>query len=103
MKRFWIEPVALTEFAEAAAWYESQRPGLGDEFIAEVDRTLARIEHEKQFATAPVANEPGNTVVRRELVHRFPYVVFFVETPDSRRVIMIRRGNTNPALWRSRL
>ena len=41
MKRFWIEPVALDEFVDAAAWYESQRPGLGDEFIAEIDRTLA--------------------------------------------------------------
>jgi plasmid stabilization system protein ParE len=102
VKRFWIEPVALTELEEAAAWYESQRPELGDEFIAEVARTLARIEHEEQFATAPVETLPGANV-RREFVHRFPYIVFFVETPDSRRVILIRRGNTNPALWRSRL
>jgi len=102
VKRFWIEPVALGEFEDAAAWYESQRPGLGDEFIAEVDRTLARIENEEQFATAPVTAVTGG-LVRREFVHRFPYVVFFVETPDSRRVIMIRRENTNPALWRSRL
>ena len=102
MKRFWIEPVALGEIEDAAAWYESQRSGLGDELIAEVDRTLARIEHEEQFATVPVATLSGR-VVRRELVHRFPYVVFYVETPDSRRVIMIRRGNTDPRLWRSRL
>ncbi len=102
MKRFWIEPVALEEFEDAAGWYESQRPGLGDEFIAEVDRTLARVEHEEQLATVPVATMPGR-VIRREFVHRFPYVVFFVETPDSRRVIMIRRENTDPALWRSRL
>jgi toxin ParE1/3/4 len=102
VKRLWIEPVALAEFEDAAAWYESQRSGLGDEFIGELDRTLARIEHEEQFETAPVATTPG-AVVRREFVHRFPYVVFFVETPDSRRVIMIRRENTNPALWKSRL
>jgi len=102
VKRFWIEPVALGESEDAAAWYESQRPGLGDEFIAEVDRTLARIENEEQFATVPVMILTGS-VVRREFVHRFPYIVIFAETPDSRRVIMIRRGNTHPKLWRSRL
>jgi hypothetical protein len=102
VKRFWIEPVAMGEFEDAAGWYENQRPGLGDEFIAEVDRTLARVENEEQFVTVPVATRPG-ALVRREFVHRFPYVVLFVETPDSRRVIMIRRENTSPALWRSRI
>jgi hypothetical protein len=28
------------EFIEAAAWYESQRPGLGVEFIAEIERRV---------------------------------------------------------------
>jgi hypothetical protein len=55
VKRFWIEPVALGELEDAAAWYESQRPGLGDEFIA----------------TVPVAAVTGG-LVRREFVHRFP-------------------------------
>ena len=31
---------ARAEFIEAAAWYESQRPGLGVEFIAEIERCL---------------------------------------------------------------
>ena len=31
---------ARAEFIEAAAWYESQRPGLGVEFIAEIERCV---------------------------------------------------------------
>lgn len=102
MKDFWVEAVAQTEFEQAAGWYESQRDGLGFEFIAEVDRVLARIAHEEKFATSPIATVKGG-VVRREFVGRFPYVVVFVETSDQRMGIMIRRGSSDPALWRSRV
>ena len=102
MKDFRVETIAQTEFEEAAVWYESQRPGLGLEFIAEVDRVLVRIAHEEKFATAAIATVPGG-VIRREFVDRFPYVVIFVETEALRRVIMIRRGSSDPTRWRSRI
>jgi len=99
---FKIDRVAQLEFDEATGWYEQQRVGLGFEFIEEVDRVLARIETHEKFVTAPLAVlESG--VVRREFVHRFPYVVIFVERETMRRVIMIRRGNVEPARWRSRI
>lgn len=102
MKDFWVEAIAQTEFEEAAVWYETQREGLGSEFIAEVDRVLMRVAHEDKFATSAIATVQGG-VVRREFVDRFPYVVVFVETNDERRVIMIRRGTSDPALWRARV
>jgi len=102
VKSFKVDEVAGEEFAEAAAWYEGERPGLGFEFIAEVDRTLDRIEQQERFVTAPVTRLAGG-VVRREFVRRFPYVVLFLETADMRRVIMIRRDGADPALWRSRI
>ena len=49
MKNFRVEAVAQTEFEESAGWYESQRDGLGFEFIVEVDRVLVRIAHEEKF------------------------------------------------------
>jgi hypothetical protein len=102
VKDFRVEPIAQSEFEEAAGRYESQREGLGLEFIVEIDRVLTRISHERSFATAPIATIP-NGEVRREFVDRFPYVIVFVETSDLRKVIMIRRGNSNPARWRSRI
>jgi toxin ParE1/3/4 len=102
VKAFRVESVAQTEFEESAGWYESQREGLGFEFIAEIDRVLIRIAHEPKFAGVPIATVEGG-VVRREFVERFPYVVVFVETNHERRVIMIRRGSSDPARWRSRV
>jgi hypothetical protein len=43
------------------------------------------------------------SAIRREFVDRFPYAVIFVETEALRRVIMIRRGSSAPARWRSRV
>lgn len=31
---------AYAEFIEAVAWYEAQRPGLGGEFIAQIERCV---------------------------------------------------------------
>lgn len=38
-----IEPDAEDDLSEAYRWYENQRPGLGDEFIACVAAGLDRI------------------------------------------------------------
>jgi hypothetical protein len=45
---------------------------------------------------ALVATVEG-AVVRREFVERFPYAVVFVGTNTERRVILIRRGSSDPA------
>jgi toxin ParE1/3/4 len=102
MRSFKIDDIARQEFDDEAAWYENERAGLGHEFIAEIDLVLARIEQRDEFVTAPVAKYK-TFVVRREFVHRFPYLVMFVENDTLRRVIMIRRSDSDPALWRSRI
>ncbi|HUH05647.1 MAG TPA: hypothetical protein VML75_26815 [Kofleriaceae bacterium] len=63
---------------------------------------LLRIAQAPSFATAPIKVVEGG-VVRREFVERFPYIVVFVESTERRKVIMIRRGSSDPARWRSRL
>ena len=102
MRTFQVETVAQTEFEEAAAFYEGKRDGLGLEFVDEVQRVLLRISQRPSFPTAPIAQVEGG-VIRREFVDRFPYVVVFVETDELRKVIMIRRGSSSPARWRSRI
>ena len=59
-----MKPVRLarqvaTELAEAAAWYEAQRGGLGDELVAAVEGVLARIEtRPTSGAMVPAAGDP---------------------------------------------
>ena len=40
--RLSIRSAAEAGIAEAARWYDDRQPGLGEAFVDEVDRTLAR-------------------------------------------------------------
>ncbi len=51
MKRTIFRSAAAADVEDAYAWYEDQRPGLGDEFAAEV--TATRAGH--VFAAFPTA------------------------------------------------
>ena len=42
--KLWIHPLALDELDEAAAWYDGQELGLGDELVEEVQQGLTWIE-----------------------------------------------------------
>ena len=42
-RAFRPEPEASAELEDAAVWYDSQRPGLGLEFVQSVDACLAHI------------------------------------------------------------
>jgi hypothetical protein len=93
---------ALEEIAEAAAWFDVQRPGLGDEFWHEVDATLTRIERDplqsgkSEFATAECD-------IRFAVIRRFKYVIHFWIEEDEIRVASIAHGARRPGYWLSRL
>jgi hypothetical protein len=70
MKRLEIRADAELDIVEATLWYEAEREGLGVEFSADLDRTVARIaENPLQFAE----KEWG---ARMAMVDRFPYGVY---------------------------
>jgi hypothetical protein len=61
-----IIPLAQRDIAEAARYYGSQRPGLDDEFLAEIDASAQKIMGN------PYLFEEIHPGIRRCLVHRFP-------------------------------
>jgi len=44
--RFVVLPETELEAAEAAIWYDDQRPGLGDDFLDELGRALDHIRRD---------------------------------------------------------
>jgi len=93
-------PVEVQNDIEAAAlWYEQERKKLGMRFIAELDRLFDRIgSHPLQF---PLVDTP----IRRALLHRFPYAVyFFAEDPGGCPTILaVLHQHREPDVWRNRL
>jgi plasmid stabilization system protein ParE len=90
---------ALAELRDAAGWYETQRPGLGDEFVAEVARTLTRIEaNAAGFPKWPSVTAAGVTI-RRVVVERFPYAVAFEARGGDAFVLAIAHVRRRPLYW----
>jgi plasmid stabilization system protein ParE len=92
-----LRPEAEQDLAEAARWYEEQRPGLGQEFLDEALATFSAIA-EKPLASAVVYGS-----LRRALFHRFPFGVFYFVDGDGAVVIGVLHGSRHPRRWKSRL
>lgn len=75
-----IRPLAALEIVEAYEWYESQKAGLGIEFLNAFESFQALLQ--QQPLTYSYYKEP----VRQGLIERFPYVVVY-EVFDTTVVI----------------
>ena len=65
---------AAEEIAEAAAWYERQRPGLAVDFNGAIDAALDLLE-EELVPLAPAALSAAQHGAKRLILKRFPYDV----------------------------
>lgn len=84
---------ALRETGEAQEWYELQSPGLGEEFIAAMDLQLKRLEQ------APLLYAEVIPGVRRSLLPRFPYGLFYAVRGNLVHVLAVLHDARNPGRW----
>ena len=100
--KFRILDEARAEANEAAAWYESQMPGLGEEFLdALAKATKTMLADPERFARLETSASEKN--LRRYLLPRFPYVVVY-ELKDGEGVIVaIAHATRRPGYWNDRL
>jgi plasmid stabilization system protein ParE len=92
-----LKLAAVQDLAEAYAWYEQQRPGLGNEFLEAVRLCL------DSAARHPRSNAIARKNVRRALVRRFPYSVYYEASDDAILVRGIFHHARKPASWQKRL
>jgi len=81
------------DLASAYGWYEEQRAGLGEEFLAAVDASFEAIEEFPEMF-ARVHGE-----IRRAVVSRFPYAVFYRIEPKRLVVLAVLHMARDPKLW----
>lgn len=91
-----FRPQAQAELFEARDWYEERQAGLGVEFFAAVDAAVSNIS-ERPLTYPRVHNE-----IRRAILPRFPYAVFFELLDDEIVVLAVIHGRRHPRIWRSR-
>jgi plasmid stabilization system protein ParE len=78
-----IEPQAVLDIEEAARWYESQFTGLGVEFVFEADFAVNKVQKN------PLLYAQTYRTVRRVLLRRFPYAMYFVVNGKEIRIIAV--------------
>jgi plasmid stabilization system protein ParE len=91
-----VRAEAEADLAASRLWYEEQHKGLGASFIAEVDATFRRVE------ANPAAFAFVRSKLRRALVQRFPFGVFYVLTEQHIVVVAVLHAARDPRLWGKR-
>jgi len=85
-----LNALAQREAVKIADQYDDERPGLGDEFLDELNRALDVIEvHGHRMAV--IAKD-----VRAMRLSRFPYGVYYRLTSKVIRVLTIRHLHRHP-------
>lgn len=87
---------AEKELDEAFAWYEEQAVGLGGSFLSEIDKALRLI------ATYPKLQSPVTDNLRRCLVNRFPYGIYYGFRSETIVVVAIAHLRRKPSFWSHR-
>lgn len=87
---------ARSDLRNAVDYYESQRPGLGTEFRAEVRSAIERIE------ALPDAWHPLSENTQRCRTKRFPYGVIYRASFDEIVIVAVAHLHRDPEHWRER-
>jgi len=95
--RLLLRPEARVDIREALLWYEDQGPGLSDRLTAELDGLFDRITR------SPLQFPEVGQGVRRGLLQRFPYAVYFLFDEDSSFVLAVLHQRRHPDIWKRRI
>ena len=90
-----FRPEVRKELDEAYSWYESQELGLGDDFLEQIDEALDRIYPMPESYPAVYRD------VRRAVVRRFPYIIYYRIVSSRVIVTAVFHGRRNPKAWRT--
>ena len=95
--RLVVVPEVERDLADAYAWYEGRRLGLGEEFLTCVEACIEAISRSPEIH--PVVHRG----YRRGLVRRFPYAVFYEHAGGVLMVYAVFHTSRDPEKWRLRL
>lgn len=90
-------PEAEAELIQAIQFYEERVPRLGVEFLEATDRAISLI------VEAPDRWRIVEADVRRYLMPRFPYAIYYRVLADQLRILAFKHHRRHPEYWRYRL
>ena len=93
---------AAEEVEAAAAWYESERQGLGVEFSDAIDVAIDLIE-DGFLPLSPMPGQSGAKGAKRLILRRFPYDIVVIERDDEVIIVAFAHHSRKPGYWLDRI
>ena len=92
-----VRPLAERDLLDASGWYELRKVGLGGEFLD------AFADLQDRLGRTPFIYPEVYRGVRRAVLRRFPYLVYFVVRGQSVQITACLHAARDPRLIRRRL
>ena len=87
---------AEADVLDALAWYRERGLELGEAFLRSLDACLATIQR------LPESHPVVFRDIRRALLSRFPYGVFYMREGDTITVLACFHAKRSPTTWKER-
>jgi len=91
-----LTPEAEADLTEAYAWYRDRGQSLASDFLVSFERVLETLDdHPESFPEV-------HHHIRRALLHRFPYSVFYVIGATGPVILGVFHARRDPKKWKRR-
>ena len=92
-----LTSAAVQDLALAEQWYLNEAPHVLTSFEREIDKAFRLISER------PTLYQTVESTVRRALVQKFPFSVFYRILPEWIEVIAVLHQSRDPGIWRRRV
>ncbi len=96
-----LHRLAEREMEDVFWTYEDQSDGLGTLFLDQVQRSARYLLTFPR--SAPVARRIGDVAVRKRVLQRFPYDLFYTFDEDALSILAIAHQKRRPGYWIARV
>lgn len=96
MRRLRVRKTARAEIVAAFEWYLARSPAAAQRFLGEIDEAMRVIEE------APERQSIIRGRLRRVLLRRFPYGVYYKVFPSTISIVGVIHGHRHPDTWLGR-
>lgn len=91
-----FRPQAEADLARAKRWHEDEQIGLGERFRREVFATVDQLRNYPESAPRVRGD------IRRAVIRRFPYSVFYIAREHQLVVLRVLHSARDPNAWPER-
>ena len=100
---FELHALAEIDLVDAWDWYEQQRPGLGDRFVAAVAAAIKRASRWPNSGTPAIHDGDGGVLERKVATAGFPYAIRYRVTEGLLVVMAVYHQHRRPEFGADRV